>query len=268
VRKIYVVSVSGGKDSQATLKWMVENYGSRPGVEIRAVMADTQWEHPDVYSHIKYIEGRYGVDIEILETEGFEALALRKKMMPSRIKKFCTEFLKIRPLNAYFRKFIVDNPDARIVSVTGVRAGESQDRAKEAKWKTTFMFEGKPSKKHMMRQNSITVFQPIVYWSEADVYEYLREDEMCALYYRGSSRVGCYPCINSNKTERGMLEPWALDKVVNLEKKVSEAAGAWRGFWWINKKPMDTEMLRRKEQPYNALGFDIGCVNPYGRCGT
>ena len=264
-KHIWIVSVSGGKDSQATLMWMLENY---PNDDIRGVMADTKWEHPETMKHIEYLKKVLGVEIEILDTLGFEELAVKKKMFPSRVRRFCTEYLKVRPLNAYFRELKKKNPNSRIVSVNGVRASESQKRKGEGKWKTVYMFDGRPSKKWMTKENSITVFQPIVGWSEADVYDYIqsRGVKMNPLYFCGATRVGCYPCIMSNKIERSMLEQWAIDKVSNLERKVSEIAGVQRYFWHIGKESKTMEEVVRDETPYNQLGLDLGCINHLGKC--
>jgi tRNA(Ile)-lysidine synthase TilS/MesJ len=54
---IHVVSVSSGKDSDATLLLALHRYGRE---RVRAVIADTGNEHTLVWEHIAYLEARLG----------------------------------------------------------------------------------------------------------------------------------------------------------------------------------------------------------------
>lgn len=56
-----VVSYSGGKDSQASLIWAVNKYGSK---NIVAVFCDTGWENQLTYNHI--IETTNALSVELI----------------------------------------------------------------------------------------------------------------------------------------------------------------------------------------------------------
>ena len=50
MENIYLISVSGGKDSQASWLWMREHYTHK---NLQAYSCDTGWEHEDTYAHLK-----------------------------------------------------------------------------------------------------------------------------------------------------------------------------------------------------------------------
>lgn len=58
-----VVAFSGGKDSQASLIWVVKEMGV-PLNKIEAVFCDTGWENPVTYKHITDVCGQMGVIFE------------------------------------------------------------------------------------------------------------------------------------------------------------------------------------------------------------
>lgn len=60
---IHVVNVSGGAASAVCLFRVLERYGRE---NVRAVFADTRWEHPDCYRFIDDIERASGVHIDRL----------------------------------------------------------------------------------------------------------------------------------------------------------------------------------------------------------
>ena len=236
----YLVSVSGGKDSTALLSFMLKR---RPKEDIIPFYCDTGWEHNDTYKYLDYLESYFDIKIERL-TPGktFEELCIENKMIPSFRTKFCTRILKMERSNEFVKSF---NDD--VVVLTGVRRDESENRKNEQSHKIV---------------NGIKYIQPIAYWTTQEVYTYLKDEgvELNPLYKKGFSRVGCYPCIFANQKDIGALEEWAVDRVKNLESKVSEVAGKKITFF------KDGDMDYKKSKSFNSLGLDLGCINPYGAC--
>ena len=203
-----VVSVSGGKDSVATALHLREL-----GIEYDMVFMDTGWEHPDLYEHLDYLETvlgpieRIGADIPELpadvlpDVEAIEALVgtspsafvrwtAKKGMFPSRVRRFCTQELKVRPFLRW-----VESLEEDVVNVVGIRAEESAARARL------------PERELMPGAEHIEVWRPLIAWTEAQVIDIHKRHGVrpCPLYLRGSTRVGCWPCIQSNKAELAAL---------------------------------------------------------------
>lgn len=69
---LHVVSVSGGKDSEATLCLALETQDRE---SIRAVFADTGNESQEVYDHVDYLERETGIQIVRLKRDFSEEIA-------------------------------------------------------------------------------------------------------------------------------------------------------------------------------------------------
>lgn len=85
---IHVVSVSGGKDSAATLLLAIERFGA---ARVRAVFCDTGNEHEAVYSYLHYLEAATGVTIHRLVSNFVYEIA-RKRMFIARDVRFRREY--------------------------------------------------------------------------------------------------------------------------------------------------------------------------------
>tara|TARA_R100000388_G_scaffold93808_2_gene79287 strand:+ start:130 stop:1044 length:915 start_codon:yes stop_codon:yes gene_type:complete len=222
-----IVSVSGGKDSVAACLHLREM-----GIEHERVFMDTGWEHPDLYAHLDYLEGVLGpitrvrprmpdlppeIMPEILAIEeivgsspsGFVRWAAQKAFFPSRRKRWCTEFLKIQPMLTW-----VDELDEDILNVVGIRAEESARRA------------AMPERELMPGQEHIEVWRPLLNWTEAQVIAIHQRHGVkpCPLYLRGSTRVGCWPCIQANKSELAALhkDDRRIEAIERLEALVTD----------------------------------------------
>lgn len=77
---IHVVSVSGGKDSAATLLLAIERFGRH---RVRGIFCDTGNEHEAVYAYLDYLESALGVTITKLKAD-FSAEIARKRMFIAR----------------------------------------------------------------------------------------------------------------------------------------------------------------------------------------
>lgn len=202
------LSLSGGKDSVAASLYLREL-----GHEHVRVFMDTGWEHADLYAHLEYLERELGpitrlvprmpelpevVLARVLEIEevvgrspsGFVRWAAHKAMFPSRMRRYCTQELKVRPFLRW-----VNEQDDDVLNVVGIRAEESMARA------------GLPERDKMPGAEHVEVWRPLIRWTEADVIAIHGRHNVrpCPLYLRGSTRVGCWPCIQANKGEIAAL---------------------------------------------------------------
>lgn len=208
---IHILSVSGGKDSAATSLYLREL-----GIEHMRVFADTGWEHPLTYEYLRGpLTEKLGPISEVSSPRLMTDLIRHKRMFPSRLKRFCTTDLKMKPL-ARFVKAMADGADSDIVNVIGVRAAESEARRSlpEREWDDFFGCE---------------VWRPIIRWTEDDVIAIHKRHGLVPnpLYLRGASRVGCWPCIHARKSEIKLVadtDPGRIDEIRKLERDV-EALG-------------------------------------------
>lgn len=75
-----------------------------------------------------------------------------------------------------------------------------------------------------VKKYSADVLRPIITWSATETLDYILASGQRPnpLYYQGSSRVGCYPCIMARHSEmKQILEntPEVYDKIEKLEKE-------------------------------------------------
>ena len=272
MREANVISVSGGKDSTATLLLSIE----RAAPNLTAVFADTGNEHPATYDYVAYLEQATDVQItrvradfapqierkrarlesgehdwpdhlaaaalEVLVPSGnpFLDLCMWKGRFPSRMAQFCTQELKVGPINTQVTEPLLEN-HSRIVSWQGVRADESAARAKLETWALEF---GDPD-----TGAGLWNYRPILNWTVDDVFEQHRRHgiKWNPLYEQGMSRVGCMPCVNCNKPELAQITkrfPEELERIAEWERIVSEASKRGCATFFAAKGETDVSLER------------------------
>lgn len=204
--KVIVASVSGGKDSAAMSLWLTEN-----GIEHQRVFADTGWEHALTYEYLRGELARViGPIVEVRGDHDMVSLVRKKGMFPSRKFRFCTQFLKVEPLLAH-----MDAIDEEVVNAIGIRAEESEARAKLPAWE-------EPSDRNQI------VWRPMLAWTEAEVIEIHKRHGLAPnpLYLKGATRVGCFPCINAQKKEIRLVAEIAPERIAEIERMERDVAAA------------------------------------------
>lgn len=211
-----VCSVSGGKDSTALYLWMLEQ-----GLDFKAVFSDTGHEHPVTVNYVKYLDS-LGLGPKIhtvkrdfskeLKKKGLEStgtpfldMLLVQTMMPSGNKQFCTTLLKLEPIRDWINEI---RKEDELTLYLGIRAQESLKRSKLPEKEFSDYYDGH-------------VHRPLLKWLTEDVFSILTRHKVDKnpLYDAGMTRVGCYPCINTNKGELALLPDWVWDKIKDWEKR-------------------------------------------------
>jgi 3'-phosphoadenosine 5'-phosphosulfate sulfotransferase (PAPS reductase)/FAD synthetase len=247
---IRLVSVSGGKDSTATLLLAMERH---PHDEIRAAFADTGNEHESTYEYVDYLEQATGIKIHHVKADfsdrwqrrieyvrdkwpekgvpleivqqalvvlergptgiPFLDLCILKSRFPSRMAQFCTQELKVLPITEHTLDLI--DEFGVVESWQGVRAEESLNRAKL------------PERED--KGGGLTIYRPIHKWAVADVFSIHKKHgiDPNPLYMQGMNRVGCMPCVNCAKGE--LLEiskrfPEHIERIAEWERTVARAS--------------------------------------------
>lgn len=251
----YIVKCSTGKDSEASVWWAYHNL---PFDEWEGWFNDLEWDAPDVYEHLRYIQSRVGKQFvqlrpnqfdgklsdevlqKIVEIFGqrsvFAEMVLAKGRFPSTKARFCTEELKVKPAIDY----ILDHVHEDCVIIQGVRREESLARRHLPEKDDYFKFyfepfghdkKGKP-KYHTYRKADVIahcekydvqVLRPILKLTHQEVFNIIFENHSPgnALYKKGFSRVGCYPCVNASLREvlqMALNDPERIDQLAGLEE--------------------------------------------------
>jgi 3'-phosphoadenosine 5'-phosphosulfate sulfotransferase (PAPS reductase)/FAD synthetase len=189
---VFIVSVSGGKDSTATLLAMRE-----AGIPHRAVFADTGWEAPETYEYLTTLERLLGITIDRVGVPGGMRAKIRARAgFPARMQRWCTRELKVEPLREYHDRIAAET-GRDTVSVVGIRAEESEARAAMP----VFGFDDRWGG---------YVWRPMLAATVAEVLtmHHRHGVPVNPLYQRGHSRVGCWPCIYASKDQ---IRLWARD---------------------------------------------------------
>ena len=83
MKTMHVVSVSGGKDSTATLLLALNRV---PRENLRAIFCDTGNEHEAVYEYLEYLERTLGIKIDRLKSDFSEEIARKRKFIARDIR--------------------------------------------------------------------------------------------------------------------------------------------------------------------------------------
>ena len=228
--------LSGGKDSQATALWLIHESGV-PRESIRFTFCNTHNEHKFTYEHLAMLSQRFiewGCSPVVwLEPElGFFELARKKGRFPSRKARFCTQFLKVIPSREDVQELIAAGNE--VIVHSGVRAGESPDRAKLIERGFDDMF-------------GCEINRPLLRWSIEQVVGISAKYgvPMNPLYSFGVKRVGCFPCINSSKSEVRLIS-------ISFPERIDELREQERSF----PNPIST-FFARKTVPLRFRTFEV-----------
>jgi 3'-phosphoadenosine 5'-phosphosulfate sulfotransferase (PAPS reductase)/FAD synthetase len=194
-----VASISGGKDSAAMSLWLKEQ-----GIDHDRVFMDTGWEHPKTYEYLRGELSRViGPITEIRGPRLMTDLIRHKGMFPSKRRRFCTQELKVFPMQRHLAALVEAGAD--VVNAVGIRRAESEARSKLEEWEWSDGFD-------------CETWRPLLLWSEADVIDIHKRHGLPPnpLYLLGASRVGCWPCIYARKAEIRLIadiDPERIDQI-------------------------------------------------------
>jgi 3'-phosphoadenosine 5'-phosphosulfate sulfotransferase (PAPS reductase)/FAD synthetase len=235
-----IVTFSGGKDSLAALLWVRNNFTKN----FTTVFCDTGWEHPLTYKYIDEVKEKLNLDLVVLKSRKYDGmidLAKKKKRFPSTMARFCTSELKSIPMIDY----LLDDVQDDFIIVQGIRAAESQSRAKMSAQCNYFKYYITPygrdkngkDKFHTYRRKEILSFtkthatdvlRPVFDWSAQKVIDCILENglEPNPLYRMGFKRVGCFPCIMCSNPEIYQVAqrfPERITEIAEYEKEINSS---------------------------------------------
>lgn len=237
----YWVAYSGGKDSV-----VIKALCDMANVKYEAHYNVTSVDPPEL---VRFIKQQENVKMDIPHDKDGNRISMwtlipKKKMPPTRIARYCCQQLK------------ESSGRGRFV-VTGVRWAESNKRKINRHLAeiqggygrrifNTDNVEDAPTFKFCQQEHK-RVLNPIIDWSDEEVWEFIREYEIpyCELYDQGYKRLGCVGCPMSTR-QRQELDAYpkykalylkAFEKLINVlddEDKVT----TWKSAedvmaWWL-----------------------------------
>lgn len=243
----WVIGYSGGKDSTATLQlvWLALSELPRDQVkkQVHIINTDTMVESPVIS---KWVQKSLKTMDEAAEEQGlpFVTHRLTPAMdntfwvnfigrgypFPRKKLRWCTDRLKIQPVNTFVKEQIAEHGE--IIMVIGTRKAESARRAK-----TMAYYEKKRVRELLSPNQSMVnelVFSPLEDWNDNDVWVFLMQyknpwgysnkelltlykgataDNECPMMVEkglpscGKSRFGCWVCtmVAQDKSMEAMI---------------------------------------------------------------
>ena len=254
----YILAFSGGKDSQC-----IYHLAKMAGVKFEAVYNVTSVDPPEL---VRFIKKNYpDVTFQIPRDNDGKPVTMwnliaKKGILPMVHTRFCCEKLK------------ESSHKGRLV-VTGVRWDESirrknlhgivSTRETEAPEGVQYKMndrgsvilnndndESRRMVEHCYRTSKVLI-NPIVDWTEEDVWEFLNEVAKvphCCLYDEGFKRLGCIGCpIGSTKQRQSEFERWVKYKrpYINAIKRMLKRKE--HGTWMAS----DGRLLTDPEEIFN-----------------
>ena len=281
-----VVGFSGGIDSQATARWVLNRYGAEDTILTNTqagrnespitekfILDYAQSVHPVVFV-TPLIRDMWKTE-GFAETKGldgneeltFSRLIQIKGRPPSRKAQFCTIFLKLIPQKRWLDETFGPGGEFEgwdYERYTGVRRDESEARKGQAFTEWDGFFD-------------CTLNAPLADWTKKMCFDYVEAhgEEYNPLYKLGFGRVGCAPCINSGKDD---ILLW-LDRFPEMIDKVRKyEADCGRTFFapCVPGKYMNTidEVIEWAKTDRGGKQFNIfrsnaehpTCESKYGLC--
>lgn len=248
----YFVAFSGGKDSQC-----IFHLCEMAGVKFDAHYSVSSVDPPEL---VQFIREKYpSVSREIPHDDAGKPITMwslipQKLMPPTRLARYCCEDLK-------------EKSGVGRLTVTGVRWEESKNRAenqgeitlpnagkkliakleeggadfRQTEKKGVTMNTDNDVSRRMVEQcyrTSKTLFNPIVDWTEQDVWQFLRQVlqvESCGLYSDGWKRIGCSGCPMAGSSRWKEFARWPKYKDLYMSafnRMLSERAKKLRSTDW------------------------------------
>jgi phosphoadenosine phosphosulfate reductase len=233
----------GGKDS-LVIYTLTKQVSEHTGINLRIINTNTTIDPPGTKSYIK----QFMPDTIILQPKETFYELVRRKAFPSRLNRYCCQFLK-------------EYAGKNYATIEGVRAVESAKRRGRD-------FEECDRRKNYNGKH----LYPIYEWTDEDVWEFINKNnlEVAPCYKDGLKRLGCVGC--PQVTKKGIRQKefdlypkyyQAIKKAITLGMKENEhwkisrycnGDGEKAMQWWLSQQSMrdyfgyDIKFIRKNKK--------------------
>jgi phosphoadenosine phosphosulfate reductase len=236
------VCISGGKDSSTIQQLAIES-----GLEMIFTNNHTTVDAPEtvyfIRNEFKRLQGLgYKTQILYPKMSMWQLIESKNGLPPLRTMRYCCRYFKERTVRTE------DGKPAFIV--TGVRWAESANRKKRTEFEAiaskaanavrVAANDNDISRKLFedCRLRSERVCNPIIDWTDEDVWEYLRDRKVPynPLYDEGFTRIGCIGCPMASKEQRErQFERWPKYKeayIRAIDKGIQRGKALGKEYTW------------------------------------
>lgn len=166
----------------------------RPDIQVFSL--DTGRLHPETYRFIDRVRSHYGIDIDVLFPD---AVAVNKLVREKGLFSFyqdnhqeCCSIRKVMPLKQ------------KLLTLDAWVTGQRRDQSPNTRAHLPVIQDDRAFSRP---GDSLTKFNPLANWSSAQVWDYIRSNEVPynELHDRGFVSIGCEPCtrpLGPNQHER------------------------------------------------------------------
>jgi 3'-phosphoadenosine 5'-phosphosulfate sulfotransferase (PAPS reductase)/FAD synthetase len=301
----HVVSVSGGKDSAATLLLALERC---PREDVLPIFCDTGTEHQAVYEYLDYLEQALDIAITRLKADFSERMAVHRERLlqiaagaPDYHPQAKFPWTPERAARAAELMHPTGNPFLDLCMLKGMFPSHSRQFCTEElkrnlavefqidlidaghgviTWQGIRRSERQNAKKSERIGPNLWAFRPLVDWSANDVFDYCAKKgiQPNPLYLQGMNRVGCMPCINVAKDELREIArrfPEQIERISEWESIVNEvsrsgkASFLYSSGWELIEQRVEWARTTRGGKQFDLLADleePTACASAYGLC--
>lgn len=215
----YYVCFSGGKDSIVMAKLF-----EMAGVKYTLNYSNVTIDPPEL---VQFLKREYPEAIWHNPSKNLPMMMADIGMPPTRLARWCCEHYKENGGNGLFKSI-------------GVRAPESANR--KGRWSTVSQH----------RSSKLPILCPIVYWTDADVWNFIRQNNMkyCSLYDEGFKRLGCVGCPMADKQRVAQFKRWPKYEAM-WRRGFAELHKRFKGVPRKDGKPRSIERFNTPDEHFN-----------------
>lgn len=242
---LFVVSHSGGKDSQAMFIKLRDRIPAHQLLVVHASLGEVEWEGAEELARdqaekagVPFIVAKaVKTFLEMVERRYTTRPGPDSSCWPSSVNRQCTSDLKRGPIEREVRRYAKANNFSLIVSCMGMRAAESPARAK----RNTF----KRNDRNSIAGRKWFEWLPIHDMSTEDVFATIKDagEEPHWAYAAGNRRLSCVFCILSHPNDLANGAKYRPD----LYAKYREIETRTGYTMHQSRKPLD-ELVRKGQE--------------------